>query len=226
MPRLTVLACLAALSCVPAVESTNVATSDIRATLRVSATGDGTTYAEAIFQIVTMPGSYLQIAEDETLEITLGDTTLPFVQETEGVIVYSAVFDDDPPNDPFTFAYTRAVWPSTSSTVALPPMADAITVGSSFGPNNVLPVTWGATLGRARLTVSGDCIETWGTEVSLEVGSYDIPGGAVSARPDTGSCAVNVQLYAENEGVIDEAFDDQSSIQGRAWRSAASTYNP
>ncbi len=141
--------------------------------------------------------------------------------------MYSAVFDEDPPGETFTFAYTRVAWPSApSSTVALPPMVDAIAAGPGFGPNNALSVTWDAMPGGARLSVSGDCIETWAAEVSLETGSYDVPGAEITVRPDTGSCPVEVQLFAEQVGVVDSAFDPQSSINGRAWRVASSTWTP
>ncbi len=51
MPRLALLLALVAASCT-SLDATNVATSDMRATFRVSATGDGTTYAEAILLLV------------------------------------------------------------------------------------------------------------------------------------------------------------------------------
>lgn len=227
-PRAFVL-CAALLIGCGGVDATNVATSDINATFRVTASGDGSTYAEAILLVANGSTSpqYVSITETEALEVSVEDQTVALDQETQGVILYSALIDRAPLNEEFTFSYTRDAWPSAlASTASLPPMADSISASTEFDPDTSLDVTWPTTEGSARVSVSGDCIETYATEVSLDAGMHTVPGSEILPRGEGTECAVDVELFAENEGQVDEAFNPQSSIRGRSRRSTTATWTP
>ena len=220
------------------VESTDVATDDMRLFMDVDVNADAT--AAVLVQLTTdnealLEETFIDLAAGDRLLASIGDVTVAMTEEQIeplGIYQYVTDFAGVAGGDTISIALERPRQvEAPSSAVVIPDPFDIDDPGTEFSRADGLTLTWStdAVAENSRVNISGDCID------SITVG---LPGDAAGVAIDPqdfvlaqGSlagveCVLTVMVTLTNQGSVDPAYGRGGIARAHQTRSLELTTLP
>lgn len=227
---LALLAAGAALAgCSEDVDSDDVATDAIYASIFVSAPGDGTSSVSASLRVGgSNSNTFLDLTDYDALMAFVNDTSQGMSQSGNG---YSTSFPYEAEDTPYRVAFLRTPPPdgecagvsAPNSTVTLPapfsitsPVQDEV-----ISRGTAISLTWAGS-GEAdamSFTVDGTCIQSYADEIANDNGSFTIPADTIMVvGSDNASCTATLSVSRSRDGDLDENYGEGGVITARQSR--------
>lgn len=228
-PRLTILLALtAAAPACTSVDSSNILTSGMYASIAASTDGSGTTRVTTTLYLED-PGTldFIELEGGDQLIAYSPDGDSAIMTETQflGITSYSATFDVDDAGSEFIVELSRTVDDGApDSRAVLPDAFDILTEpgGSYSRANDDLVIDWDPVAGDdIDLSVSGTCIESYSTAIEGDPGTFTVAAGTFvkpmgSNVPD--DCDLTVELTRSTPGTLDPGYGHGGTISGKQVR--------
>jgi hypothetical protein len=194
------------------VKSEDVDTSGIYADISVTGNAGGSALATAVLRVGDATSTaFVELTAGDALTAADGATTLE-MQDAEILEFhsYNALFDTSEAETVYTIALARDGKEAAPATTATLPAPFELTNPPSSVSGSVDTVlTWepSGTDDAMMLTVLGDCIDPYATDLD-DAGTFTIGAGtlAKSASADSSTCDVTVTLARSRAGTLDPAF--------------------
>lgn len=227
---LALLAAGAALAgCSEDVDSDDVATDAVYASISVSATGDGTS---SVYTSLRVGGSnsntFLDLTDYDALIAFVNDTSKSMSQSGNG---YVASFPFEAEDTPYRVSFLRTPPPdgecagksAPNSTVTLPapfeitsPIQDAAVSRAS-----ALSLQWAGSgeVDAMSFSVDGSCIQYYSDDIANDNGTFTIPANTlmVIGSADT-ACTATISVGRYRDGELDENYGEGGTIGARQTR--------
>ncbi len=210
------------------VSSNDVKTSGVYASMRVTATGDGT--SDVVAQLLVggaLSNTSLDLSAGDRLDLIVGSDTQT-MQTSKGLfgnMSYHATVADDRENTPFRIAFTRASndpaeadclgGDAPNSFATLPAPFDIVGPNSddtfSRETDDIL-IEWNAFghIDDIHLSIDGSCISSHDMNGVDDSGVITIPAGTL--EPDVGeelsTCDLTIELRRIRTGMVDPAYGE------------------
>lgn len=218
------------------VDSGDVSTGGIYAQITVTADGSGQTRVTT--QLLTggwSSGTTVDLEDGDVLLAYHDDETLPLYRNEDilGQVSYDATFQDDAAGGEYRVAFIRTNTGTSDcvgvsapdSTVTLP-AAFAITAPedeAQASRSDDLDITW-STTGHSGDTISislqGDCVGGYWTDVPYDAGHYRIDRGSLEPYIDgSDTCRATLTLTREHSGELDPHYGEGGYITSQQVRS-------
>jgi hypothetical protein len=216
------------------VDSSDILTSGIYASISAQANGDGTTTVGAELLLgeptdlnfVDLTGSDRLTASFEGEDKVMIETILL------NIVTHTATFQSDEGGDEFVVDFQRDVDAGApSSIVTLPPGFTIAPPPATASRAQALTVTWSPASpdDTMRWSITGDCIELANATVSGDTGTVGIPSNMLVKRAGAGvadACPVTLQMFRSRAGHVDEHYGRGGSAAGEQRRSITFTSTP
>ncbi len=202
-------------ACSETVDSTEISTADIYASIRARAEAYGTTFIETSLKTEEGGNTYLELKGDDRLTATLGGETRDMVSASSGGAVwYESEFDTIAENAEFIIAFTRSKddgAPESIITLPAPFDISAPEEGANFvaGVNDIV-IVWSnyGSNDEMFIELKGSCIHTYENTVDDYSGMFTIDADEIEtfAGEDDTDCAVEMTLERRRPGIIDSNY--------------------
>lgn len=201
-------------------------TSEMRAVMTATASGEGNTDVAVAFHRPSAPLDFLQLTADDVLQASLASDTRT-MKETSllGAVSYSARFNSNADGAEFHVKLTRTLDSGApDSSIALP-IGFTLTAlpQTSASRAQALTVDWtsSASSDPMKLQVTGACLLNYEQSLGTTATSATIPAGAlnpVDASLPAAECDATITVTRSNSGTVDPAFASGSSFAGHQVR--------
>lgn len=223
------------------VDSDEVATDAIHATMRITATGNGESNARTWLKVGgANSNTYLDLTERDALIAYADQDSASMARDNSlGVISYVANFATDAEETPFKISFFRTHEEGAecngvsapNSTVNLPaPFSITSPVPSTTysRQSDAIPLAWD-NAGRSDAmtwSATGDCIESsFDNPISGDPGTYTFDAGTFMTQ-STAGCAVTITLERTRSGTLDPAYGEGGTIRAAQIRSVQINSQP
>lgn len=215
---------------VETVDSKNVRTGGISATITANATTDAATTVTASLRVGgPSSNTVVDLSGGDKIFAAAGDKRLEMVAEGSGI--YQVDFNTAAADTEFVVDLQREVdddAPKSSGTLPAPFSFQVPTMSTSRA--QAIEITWSpsGTNDDMSLEISGTCIFQRTIDIAGDTGSHTIEPGTLASvdpnKPET--CDLNVEMKRTRKGTPDLAFDPQSSFTLTQTRTAKFTSAP
>lgn len=213
------------------IDSADVLTSGMHATITGTAPGDGTTTIDVVLRAGgALSTTYVELTGDDQLlaNVDGGDP----VELTELNLAdfhgYNATLSSDSPEAVFEVAFVRTVDAGApSSTLSVPEPFTIGELAQTASRAAELTITWTPSGSGDPMTVevAGVCFEGVLVTLDDDPGTYTIPAGTLVTieEAETDSCEAVVTLWRDQAGSVDAAYGEGGVVTGRQRREARFT---
>ena len=209
------------------VESEDVATSGVHADIRASADGSGSTQVRTTLRVGgATSNTFLDLAGDDKLEVTQGETTQsPAREELLEAVSYVSSFPVDAADTEFKVAFLRSIDDGAPDSRVVLPAPFAITAPAAESTHSrVVDVTleWSPSAGGDAMTwiASGNCVQMRSGNIAGDPGLLVLPAGTFVAHENqtTATCEVTVTVHRTRGGTLDPNYGEGGNVRGEQVR--------
>ena len=227
LPALALVACTD-------VDSADLLTSGMHASITGVAKGDGTTTVDVVLRAGGATSTtFVQLTGDDQLTASVdgGDPVELNHYELADYHGYSATLSNDSPDATFEVAFVRTVDDGApSSTFSLPEPFDIGELPQTASRAEDLTITWTPSGSGETMTieVAGTCFQGVLQNIDDDPGTYTIPAGTMQTIEDaeTDTCDAVVILWRHEEGAADPAYGEGGFATGRQRREKTISSTP
>lgn len=235
--QIAVVAGVAALAACSSVKSSSVRTSGIKASITVSAGGDGTSVASSELFVGDSITDRVDLSAGDSLVASSGSQSHTMSRSNVlGIISYSTSFQGlDKGGEVYTIALQRTGDASAPGSTCTMPQAFAISAPAASASSSRtadLTVTYSPSGGSDPMTwrATGDCIKAIGTQsLAGDPGTFTIAKGTLQpsdAQHAASTCNVTVTVYRTRTGQLDPAYGYGGSIFAQQTRDVTFSSTP
>jgi hypothetical protein len=199
------------------VDSTNLKTAGIRASMYASTDGSGTVTARVQLMVDDSALAFVSLQDGDALSATVDGQTKPLEQSNvAGIIDYFALLQGhDAEGTEYSFTLDRANDTSASDNHASIPAPFSITSPATgtqtySRANDEIVVTYdnAGTNDAMSYQLDGQCIQTTDGTISGDSGTFTIPKGSIPKLPNgtEDNCVVELTVMRTRTGTLDSAF--------------------
>ena len=217
--------------CTETVDSTNIKTPGIAATIVATADSDTSTTVVATLQVGgPSSNTYVNLEAGDQIFATNGTDRKAMQADGEGV--YVATFATAVEDADFAVDLQRTVEADAPANSGTLPAPLALTVGASAVSRDAdITFTWtpSGSKDNVSLKLSGSCIFTKTIDVPGDTGTHTVSGGTLqptNSNMPGDSCDVTVDIQRSRAGTTDPGFDTESTFMLHQKRSGTFTSTP
>lgn len=215
------------------VESVDVRTSGMYASLRAVA-GDSGTRATATLRVGgATSNTYVMLGGGDTLRVSAGGDTQQMSEQNLGDIYsYTADLGTNTPGTEFVFSFEREDDESAPDSRCVLPTASPITeptADATLSRGDDLAIAWepGDSDEVVRVSVNGPCFLSWSQTVAGSAVDVTIPAGDLMSTTDPAeSCDATVTVTRELAGTLDPAYGEGGVVTCRQEREVTIRLDP
>lgn len=211
------------------VDSEDLLTSGMSATMTVTALGDGQSRVGTVLRAGAPSSStFVDLGNGDDLTVSVdGAAPVALVEYSLfGLPGYSVVIDDDSPETVFDISLTRTLDDGApSSKISLPQPFDLVwdTTPTELSRAQSITFVWNAPEegGQMAISASGDCLSGYTTTADAESGTVVIPANALTpiAGSENVNCQATFTFQSQKAGTLDTGFGEGGAASGIQQRS-------
>lgn len=216
--------------CTETVDSQNIKTPGISATIEATAESDTSTQIVATLQVGgPSSNTYVNLEGGDQIFAAIGDNRVAMQAQDEGV--YVATFKTAAAETNFTVDLQRVVEADAPANNGTLPSPFDLTVGASAVSRTAdLTFTWtpSGSKDTMHLELSGTCIFNESLDVPGDTGTFTLAGNTLKPTNSmmAETCDVSVEMTRTREGTTDPGLDPESSFTLRQIRTSKFTSTP
>lgn len=217
-------------ACTETVDSKNIRTGGISASITAIATTDAATTVAATLKVGgPTSNTYVDLEGGDRIFAVSGDKRLEM--EAQGSGRYEIDFNTAAADTEFLVDLQREVDADAPASIGKLPGPFSFALPNTSVPRGQeLAITWMPSGSSDNMTIelSGTCIFNRTIDIPGDTGSHKIPGGTITpTNPDKQeTCDVNVEMKRSRKGTPDTTFDPDSSFVLTQTRTAKFTSAP